>query len=534
MKFRSIPFVFVLQFIFTFVFAQKQSPNNWFNLDPKKDKIYGVGTERTYRDIIKERKGKTVIVAVIDGGTDSEHEDLKEIIWTNRNEIAGNGKDDDNNGYIDDIHGWNFIGGKNGENVNQDNLEVTRVYAKLKPRYEKADTNELSVTDKAEYYKYIFARKEYFKGKQEGNMYYNLYNNIVKGMESIAKNIGKSKLSFSDVNDYKPQDQNEMMAQTVMKQTFGKKPSVNDTVPFNGIIEGISEAQKHFEKQVKYNYNTDLDTRKIVGDNYDDITERSYGNNDIKGPSADHGTHVAGIIAAVRNNNKGMDGIAQNVQIMVVRVVPDGDERDKDVANGIRYAVDNGATVINMSFGKAFSYNKKTVDDAVKYAQKKDVLIVHAAGNDASNNDVVSNFPSPFFENSTERADNWIEVGASSWLKNKELAANFSNYGINTVDVFAPGVSIYSTLPDSKYGRFDGTSMAAPVTSGVAAMIRSYYPELSAVQVKDIITKSVTTVKKKVMIPGEKNKKARLKDLSKTGGVVNMYEAFVLAEHYKK
>jgi cell wall-associated protease len=234
----------------------------------------------------------------------------------------------------------------------------------------------------------------------------------------------------------------------------------------------------------------------------------------------------------VRNNNIGINGVAQNVRIMIVRVVPDGDERDKDVANGIRYAVDNGATVINMSFGKSFSYNKKVVDDAVKYAASKDVLLIHAAGNDAQNTEIEDNFPNPVFENTAEHAVNWVEVGACSWKKDN-LAADFSNYGKTTVDVFAPGVDIYSTVPGSKYDSYDGTSMASPVTCGVAALVRSYYPNLTAVQVKEIILKSVTPVKKKVLIPGTK-KKAKLSEISRTGGIVNAYNAIKLAETYGK
>ena len=522
----------VLIFVFNISFAQKKAPENWFNLDKKKDNVFGVSTERAYQELLKDKKGKTVIVAVIDGGTDVMHEDLKGMIWVNEKEIPGNGIDDDGNGYIDDMNGWNFIGGKDGKNVNEDNLEVTRVYAKLKLKYDKADTNQLSSTEKAEYFKYQFARKQYLKGKQEGSMYSNLYGNIIKGIESIRKNINKDNITIKDLREYKTQNPGEAMAQNVIIQSFAKRISGKDSIPFQELITNISDGKKHFEKQVNFNYNYDLDTRKIVGDNYEDISEKYYGNNDVKGPAADHGTHVAGIIAAVRNNKIGMDGICANAKIMVVRVVPDGDERDKDVANGIRYAVDNGAKVINMSFGKAFSYNKKAVDEAVKYAVSKDVVLVHAAGNDSKNNDEVDNFPKPYYENN-ERASSWIEVGASSWMKRKELTAQFSNYGIKSVDVFAPGVDIYSTIPNSKYASFDGTSMASPVTAGVVAIIRSYYPNLTAVQVREIIMKSVTPIKKKVYVPGKQKEKVKLIDISVTGGIVNTYEALKLAESYK-
>jgi len=533
MKFKNIAFLFSFQLVFSVVFSQTKAPANWFNLDHKKDKIYGVGAERSYKDLIKDRKGKPVVVAVIDGGTDTKHEDLKDVIWVNPNETPNNGIDDDKNGYIDDINGWNFIGGKNGKNVEQDNLEVTRVYAKLKSKYDKADTNKLSESAKLEYYNYQSAKDVFYKGKQESDLYSNLYASLEKGLENLRKNIDTKPIVFDQIVQYKPQNSGEKMAKQFVLGFVGKKTSVNDSVPFCTYILEINSGKEHFEKQANYSYNTELDTRKIVGDNYFDASEKYYGNNNVIGPNAGHGTHVAGIIAAVRNNNIGINGVANNVKIMVVRVVPDGDERDKDVANGIMYAVNNGATIINMSFGKAFSFNKKIVDDAVKFAISKDVLIVHAAGNDSKNNDTVDNFPTPYFNDNNERASGWIEVGASSWEKGKQLAATFSNFGVKTVDVFAPGVAIYSTTPDSKYAEYDGTSMAAPVTAGVAALIRSYYPQLSAAQVRDIIMKSSSKICRKVYVPGQTKTKTKLKNICASGGIVNAYEAIKLAASFR-
>jgi len=533
MKFKNIVVLFTFQFVFVIAFSQTKAPANWFNLDCKKDKIYGVGTERTYKELIKDRKGKTIIVAVIDGGTDVKHEDLKNVIWVNSKEIPDNGIDDDKNGYIDDINGWNFIGGKDGKNVGSDNLEVTRVYAKLKSKYDHSDTSILSDKEKLEYHKYQMAKQEFYEGKQESTLYSELYSSLAKGIESLRKSIDKSGITMIDVKGYLPQNRGEIMAQKVIEDNFAKNLKPTDTIPFTAFVSSLNDAVIHFEKQTKYSYNVDLDTRKIVGDNYEDVTEKYYGNKNVIGPNAGHGTHVAGIIAAERNNHIGIDGVAQNVKIMVIRVVPDGDERDKDVANAIMYAVNNGATVINMSFGKAFSYNKQVVDNAVKYAISKDVLLVHAAGNDSKNNDTMDNFPMPYFEGSKERLTNWIEVGASSYTKGKELVATFSNYGKNSVDVFAPGVAIYSTIPDSKYAEYDGTSMASPVTAGVAALIRSYYPQLKASQVREIIMKSATRIHKKVYIPGQSKRKIKLKNLCASGGIVNAYEAMKLAEAYK-
>jgi subtilisin family serine protease len=301
---------------------------------------------------------------------------------------------------------------------------------------------------------------------------------------------------------------------------------------FDDLKKELGKGVTQLEGMVKYNYNIDFDPRNLIGDNYANQTERNYGCSDVEGPDASHGTNVAGIIAAVRGNRIGMDGIANNVRIMSVRVVPDGDERDKDVANGIRYAVDNGASIINMSFGKSFSFNKKVVDDAVKYALSKDVLLVHAAGNDGKDNDNTDNFPNPRPEGkSSKRATNWVEVGAANWKTGADAAATFSNYGKLNVDLFSPGVDIYSTIPDNKYDFFDGTSMASPACAGVAAILRSYFPELTAPQVRDILMATVTKNTNKIFKPGRGDKKSKVDftDLCITGGVVNAEKAVALA-----
>jgi cell wall-associated protease len=507
--------LFTLLFASTFVFAQKKAPENWFNLDLKKDKVPGVSTERAYTELLKEKKSTPIIVAVIDGGTETDHEDLKAIIWTNTKEIAGNGIDDDQNGYIDDIHGWNFIGGKNGD-VDKDNLELARVYKELTTKYKDTDPKP---GPELEYY--LKVKADYERTKRIATNMSKTYGEIIKNIDAITNKIGTKTPSEQELKKYNPTTEMEKKCIEISRKN---KLSLNE------LREQLEKAVTYYTTQLDVNLNTDLDSRSIVGDNYTDLNERIYGNNSYEGPEGDHGTHVAGIIAAVRNNNIGMNGVANNVQIMVVRVVPSGDERDKDVANGIRYAVDNGAKIINMSFGKSYSPGKAAVDEAVKYAISKNVLLVHAAGNDARNTDTTNNFPRDTYENSTDVASSWIEVGASSWHKGKQITANFSNYASQNVDVFAPGVDIYSTIPDSKYASFNGTSMAAPVTAGVAALLWSYYPSLTANQVKDIILQSSVKVKGKVQLPGNAKRKVKMTDLCKTGGVVNAYEAIKLAE----
>jgi cell wall-associated protease len=524
--------------------AQSKAPENWFNLDASENSVNGVSTEKMYSQLLKGKKGQTVIVAVIDGGVDPEHEDLKDIMWTNPREIPSNGIDDDKNGYIDDVHGWNFLGGKDGRSVHHETLEKVRVYGAQRAKFANVDVSKLSKVDKKAYDEFSKMKTEIEdelkEAKENLEQYETTKTVIMNGLDAIdaaldGKPINKANLDAIDAKD------NKMLAAgkgILLKRIAGKKDVEKLSDIKEEFAEQLQEAIDYFDGKSKQ-YDPDFNPRAdIVKDNYADSYEKFYGNNDVKGPEAMHGTHVAGIIGGIRNNNKGMKGVADNVRIMAIRCVPDGDERDKDVANSIIYAVDNGAQVINMSFGKSFSWDKTAVDKAVKYAQSKDVLLVHAAGNDAKDNDdkANSNFPKANFEKagwfSPKKAKNWIEVGALSWKKDDDVVATFSNYGQGNVDLFAPGVDIYSTTPDGKYKNLSGTSMASPVTAGVAAVIRSYYPDLTAEQVKECLEKSVVKQNYKVKKPGSEDK-VPFSTLSRTGGVVNVFEAVKLAGQMK-
>ncbi len=527
MKVKLVTF-FALLFVTTIVFGQKGDlPLNWFNLDFETDGYYGVGTEKTYQDLLKGKKSQTIIVAVIDGGVDYLHEDLKDVMWVNTDEIPGNGIDDDLNGYIDDIHGWNFIGGKDGKNVGSDLLEVTRLYVKLNKKYFKKNPDKLSRKEKKEYQRYLEVKKDYIKRKKEAKENAARYESAITNAKKIAKSLGKETVTLEELPNFNA-GKDEELAKTVELITR----YLNGGYTFEKFLKQMNKGYEYYTNSLKNYYNPDNDPRSIVGDDYSNSSETSYGNNDIKGPDASHGTHVSGIIAANRYNDIGMQGVADNVRIMGVRVVPDGDERDKDVANGIMYAVDNGAKIINMSFGKPYAWDKNIVDKAVKYAVRHGVLLVHAAMNDSKNTDVHIIYPNDRYEKrglfGPRYAKSWLEVGASSWKKGEDAIATFSNYGKTNVDVFAPGVDIYSTTPGNTYEHYNGTSMATPVTAGVAAVLMSYFPELSAKEVKDIIMQSVTKVTWNVK-KTDTGELAPMTELCVSGGIVNLYKAVQLA-----
>jgi cell wall-associated protease len=516
----------------------KAATKGWHLQDVESDGFYGISLEKTYANLLRDRKPKqTVVVAVIDSGIDTLHEDLKPVLWRNPGEIPGNGVDDDRNGYVDDVHGWNFIGGKDGRNVTKDSYEAARVYYKLKKKYgdAKVDPASLVGEQKEEYALYVKAKEQIESQAKEASMYVLFLSSVVEKLPSadsiLRKTLGKETYTGNDLLKLKPENSDVSKARNTMLGMFQQTQQMENSN--KSLIEGLTQFYEGEKSKVDAARNEPPRYRaEVVQDHYEDINDRFYGNNDIMASDPSHGTHVSGIIAAARGNGKGIDGVADHVRIMSIRAVPDGDEHDKDIANAIRYAVDNGAWVINMSFGKSFSPEKKWVDDAVRYAESKDVLLVHAAGNDGKNIDVEDNFPNPRFgNNKASTASNWITVGASG-PNLQEIAASFSNYGTE-VDVFSPGVDIYSTLPGGdQYGNQQGTSMASPVTAGIAALILTYFPELSSRQVKDAIQKTVTRIPGTVTIPGGEEK-VPMSNLTKTAGVVNAYGAVSAASKMK-
>ena len=526
----SLPLCSMAQSDTSSVIKQKVAPNNWYQLDRSTTGYYGISLDKAY-DFLKGKKSHQVLVGVIDSGVDTLQPDLKSILWHNPGEIPGNGIDDDHNGYVDDVYGWNFIGGKDGKNVHQDSYEAARVYWKLKDKYDSTDidTTTMNAAQKAEYATYLRAKKDVTQGVEPAQLMQmqRILPVLERGDSVIRKDLGKTEFTGNDVKGYTSEDPDAKIAAAIYLNMA--KANKNYNISNTDILEYLRGQVRKGEAAST----PPEDFRdEIVKDNPNDINDRYYGNNDVMAGTPSHGTHVTGIIAAERDNGIGMNGIANNVKVMMVRAVPDGDEHDKDIANAIRYAVNNGAEVISMSFGKPFSPQKNWVDDAVKYAQSKGVLLVHAAGNDAENIDSAQNFPNPVYRDGSGVDPDFITVGASGDSTNGGFTASFSNYGKKSVDLFAPGVNIYSTLPNDKFGDFSGTSMATPVVAGVAALILEYYPDLSAQQVKYVIDNSVTPITQKVKLPGTEDS-VSLADISITGGELNAYNALKLASTLK-
>ena len=486
----------------------EKEEKTWGHLDLVNDTIPGMSVDKVYSELISGKKGKTVIVAVIDSGIDIEHEDLDGVVWINTKEIPGNNKDDDKNGYVDDIHGWNFLGDAYNEQ-----LEMTRILALN-------DTGNLDYLRAKEDYE-----KEYGQTLQIKQNIESLMQQVPPAQELLKKHLNKTDYTKEDVVKIQTQDQALLQAKNI--QMFLYQQDLT--------YEKLKEAAEQYSEILNYHLSKDFKGRK-TNDNINDITDTGYGNGNILPvkKSESHGTHVAGIIAAERNNGKGIKGVASNVKIMSLRVVPNGDEYDKDVALAIRYAVDNGAKVINGSFGKDFSPHSNWVRDAITYSGKKDVVFVHAAGNDSKNVDVEPSYPEDNLNNGPEVSNSYITVGALSPKYGSDMVAGYSNYGKNNVDVFAPGSKIYSTTPENEYDTKDGTSFAAPAVAGIAALIRSYYPKLSAAQVKKVILDSGLPIRAKVVVAGKPEDVRSFSEICRSGKIANAYNALVIASQLSR
>ncbi|MBU6155177.1 MAG: S8 family serine peptidase [Bdellovibrionales bacterium] len=489
----------------------------WATRDPELDQIEGTSTDRVYRKFRIPKRGSPVIVAVIDSGIDISHPELREKLWTNEAELNGKpGIDDDGDGYIDDVYGWNFIGNKDGRNLNETNLELARVYSSLK---RKEAEGALSPEETALLKK---TGKELTSAVESTTKSLIRYEAFLSAIE-LLKKLGLKAETMEALDAFSTDDPEARTALSLARVVYS-----------NGITSvEIREGVNYFNTRLKFHLNPGFNASEIIGDDPENLEEKGYGNPDVTGPDSLHGTHVAGIIAADRDNSFGIEGQARNVKIMALRAVPDGDERDKDVANAIRFAVDHGAQIINMSFGKSYSPQKTVVDQAVLYAESNGVLLVHAAGNDNKNTEIEENYPTRKLNVSTtgpHEVQNWIEVGASGPKRDATLPASFSNFGKTSVDVFAPGVSIVSTAPGNSYKSLDGTSMAAPEVAGVAALLWGRVPSADYRDVKAAIFSNVNRYPELLCeVPGSDSgtnpRLAPFESLSVTGGTVNAFES---------
>jgi cell wall-associated protease len=513
--------------------AVPELPKNWHTMDLKTDGYFGISLNQAYL-FVKGKKSKPVVVATIDSGIDTAQADLKPILWVNTKEIPGNGIDDDKNGYVDDIHGWDFLGGPGGKCNFTETTEEVREYNRLKEKY--ANVTAAPAGNDKEYAYWLQVKETHdatvTKSQGEIQQLQPVMNALMvtSGYIKQALNLkADGSFKITDLDKIKTANDTINRSKYVWESVFQQEGGDTDNAK---IIKDLSE----YLAKINNDVNPDLNARKrIIGDDPNVNDGKPYGNNLLKFADASHGTGVAGLIGAVRNNKYGINGIADNVRIMGIKAVPNGDEYDKDIANAIHYAVDNGAKVINMSFGKKLSPHKAWVDEAFKYAAAKDVLLVQASGNDNQDVDAKPEFPNDIFEDgSATDAPNVISVGASAEKQDENLAGTFSNYGKTNVDVFAPGVKVTSIDMDAEFNTADGTSFASPITAGIAALVLEYYPNLSAKQLKQVIMESATPLTGTMVLkPGSKTDKVDFTTLSKTGGVVNAYRALVAASKLK-
>ena len=484
----------------------KIDKKNWHNLDIEKDSVPGTSVERAYNELLNDLKGKKVIVAVIDTGLDIDHISLSENIWINKDEKV-NGKDDDNNGYIDDIHGWNYLGSSYNET-----RDMTRILRDNKINNRKYNLVEEEI------------QKEIKNSKEQLNIL-NYYIQILdESKELLTDYLDNDNFSIQDVNSIETVDPKLNRAKNIYKD-----------FDFYGYTkEYLNEGIDQYNDFINYHFNVEFNGRTTNDDIYD-INDRNYGDNNINNTkeSESHSTHVSGIISGNRKIEDGNKGINNLAEIMVLRAVPNGDEYDKDVALAIRYAVDNGAKIINGSFGKYFSSNPEWVIDAIRYASENDVLFIAGAGNESKDLDSLSNdnYPNDQYFNKDEFSETFIKVGASSINLDENFTAYFSNYGKINVDIFAPGVDIYSSMPNNKYKFQDGTSMASPVVAGIASLIMSYFPRLSAKKVKEIILESGIDIDLEI---GNLGDKKNFNEYSKSGKLINAYNALILASKSRR
>lgn len=519
--------------------STSRPPKDWWQLDLKQDSLPGISLRQAY-DLLKGRPSQTVLVAVLDTPIDIAHEDLRDVIWTNERELTGERIDSDGNGYLNDLHGWCFVCSPDGKIVVGEQDEVTQITSMWQERFEGINPQTLAPDDRRDYELYQQAKQETLKQRAYFGQLKEALADSVELRGQLAKwgdFFSKNTFGKTSVGLIKAKKLPEVRAKAWLEYLLSLGGS--NQLDYATVLLLTQNRLKAFYDRVAnlndQGYNPDWQPRKVVGDDPGYGIERFYGAPAARADNMavfGHGTHVAGIIGAQRGNGLGMDGVADNVRIVSLAIASGGDERDKDIANAIRYAVNVGAKVINMSFAKRLSPHKAVLDDAILYAERKGVLLFNAAANDANDNDTTAYYPVANYQDGS-KASNFIEVGNSTAYFNENLAAASSNYGRRSVDVFAPGSMIYATVPGSRYDYKSGTSMASPCAAGVAALVWSYFPTLTAAQVKRILLESAVKPNISVFRPGSKTL-VPFGSLSATGGIINAQAAVRKALEWEK
>ncbi len=505
--------------------------HDWHYLDYKTDGYRGISLQQAY-DLLKNKKSTPVIVAVIDSGIDTLQPDLKPVLWKNPKEIPDNRIDDDGNGLVDDYYGWNYLGSANGENLAMSISEEYRTYYRFKEKFQNKTTKQIPDSLHWQFREWNRAKARLENGFNKAQKIiapvrrnFSLISNADSVMQQLT---GKTVFYLNDVDSLKPEPVTKDLI-SLWRDLLGQQPSGNN----QALMKDFRNYKQSLEDDlIKLTTPPGEVRNHLLKDNGYDMNTIHYGNHNLSTHSGYHGTSVSSIIGAVRNNDEGINGIADNVKIMMIRGILGKDEFDKDVALSIRYAVDHGAKVINMSFGKYISPDKRWVDEAIAYALSKDVVLVHAAGNDASDNDATDHYPSSHTIRG-KLLPNVIQVGASGDESLGRLVASFSNYGKKTVDVFAPGLQIRCAIAGGNTEISSGTSLASPIVAGIGALLRSYFPHLTAAEVVSIIKDSGTDPSKKVMKPGDDQKWVALGELCSSGKIVNAANAVKLAMAYQ-
>lgn len=544
--------------------SKKETLNNWQNLSPEKDGIYGADVNGAY-DFLKGKKSKKkVTVALIGTGIDVEHEDLQGSLWINPKEKP-NGRDDNKNGKIDDINGWNYLGNAQGEVLEKARTFADREYLRLKDKY-----------SRIQHYgdKYVVVsddEKELLEvAPPENKPEFDYFNRVVRKESAIGSKYSsielmkvsriyangltdKLKAKFPDKEHFSYQDfgsmidRNDtdtlrMLGMTMISVAFMIQPQAT----WDKVLDYLNNFQpplllKDYQKIEQMN---NFDDRTLIGDDPYKITDTKYGNNILLAENSGEGTSYAGIIGAKRSNDMGLDGIADNVQIMTLRTTPsEGEAYPKDVALAIRYAVDNGADIIQMYASASitpFGEQGDWINDALMYAESKGVLIVQPVASKSIDMDKYPYYPRKEIT-PAKKLSNMITVAASD---KKGSPVPDSNFGIKSLDLYAPGKDIYSCYTGNTYREESGSEVAASTVTGVAALIKSYYPDLTAMQIRDIIINNVTDrsgeeVEKQSLNMDQGNAKMikdlfLFEDLCASSGILNAAKAVEAASKLSK